>query len=205
MKEVDRFWDFHTHTFHNPLVFSYKILLPGFLPSFRKIKFQKPSFAKTSFEKISFCFEKDFYQNIVLNYLVLIYDHTLLAQRLRTLFCFYKLKEILLEKIWLQNIFKILFLVLSRSTDCSAAGRAELLCRSTGRSTDVHQSERALRKTDRSTGSKSSALCFSRSTGSVDRQRVFTLCWDQWSTVRSTAFPTVGNPTAAVDRPIDRQ
>ena len=53
----------------------------------------------------------------------------------------------------------------------------------------------AHRSTDRSTGSKSSALCFSQSTGPVDRQRVFTLCWDQRSTVRSTAFPTVRNPT----------
>ena len=43
----------------------------------------------------------------------------------------------------------------------------------------------------RSTGRKSRALCLFRSTGSVDRQRVFTLCLG----TPVDRFPKVGNPT----------
>ena len=79
-------------------MFSNKILLPGFLPSFRKTSFGKSGFEKQVLEKLVFDLEKIFYQDIVLIYLVLIYDHTLLSQSPRTLFCIYILKEILLEK-----------------------------------------------------------------------------------------------------------
>ena len=53
----------------------------------------------------------------------------------RTLFCIYPFKENLLEKLKTLKFFKTVIFGLVRST----AGRAELLCRSTGRSTDMHQ------------------------------------------------------------------
>ena len=89
--------------------------------------------------------------------------------------------------MFLQDVQKSI-LALSRSTVWSTAGRAKLLCRLTGRSTDMHQFANVhIGRPAWSTGRKSRALCLFRSTGPVDRQRVFTLCLG-----------------TSVDRPVDR-
>ena len=106
--------------------------------------------------------DRNFYQNKVQIFLVLIYDHTLVLISPRTLFCIYLSKEVLSEEFRLQKVFKNLTFALVWSTERSTAGRAELLCRST---VSVNRHAPLCMCAHRSTESKSSALCFS----SVDR------------------------------------
>ena len=80
-------------------MFSKQNFITWFLTEFQKNQVLENQVSKKQvLEKPVFVFRKDYYENIVLNYLVLLYDHTLLAQSPRTLFCIYILKEILLEK-----------------------------------------------------------------------------------------------------------
>ena len=124
--------------------------------------------------------------------MVLIYDHTLVLISHRTLFCIYSSKEFLSKISIFKSPLKNQFFGLARST----AGRAELLCRSTGRSTDMHQLCMCHfgRPTGRP-GARAVLSVFSRSTRPVDRLRELTLCLGLGRPSRSTAFPTVGNPT----------
>ena len=70
---------------------------------------------------------------------MLILDHTLDTYDHRTLFCVLKSKYSFLEKDRLQNDFQNMFLALDRSIDRSTVDRAELLCQSTERATDMHK------------------------------------------------------------------
>jgi len=54
-------------------------------------------------EKLIFVLRKEFCQNMVLIYLVLIHDHTLVLQDPKTLFCIYISKEFSLEKDWFRK------------------------------------------------------------------------------------------------------
>ena len=162
------------------------MFLSIFLIEFQKNKVLENQVSeKQVLEKLVFILEKNFCQNIVLIYLVLIYDHTLALQISRTLFCIYLSKENLLEKYWFQKDFQKQVLALSRSTGWSTAGRAKLLCRSTGRSTDMHQVQTCT-SVDRL---QEQCSLF----GLVDRQRVSLSVklsvWEPRSTVQSTAFP----------------
>ena len=78
-----------------------------------------------------------------------------------------------------------MLLAQGRSTDRSTIGRAELLCRSTERSTDMHQSALC---TIHSSDCKRFALSWIRSTAPVDRQRALLPSWEKRSTDRSTAI-----------------
>ena len=109
-------------------------------------------------------------------------------QALKLYFVSTHLKEILSENFRLQKAFQNLSFGLVRSTARSTAGRAELLCRLIGWSTDMHQCACVhIGRLSRSTGRRSRALCLFWSTGPIDRQRVFTLYLG-----------------TSVDRPVDR-
>ena len=127
---------------------------------------------------------------------MLIYDHTLVLISPRTLFCIHPSKEFLSKISIFKKPLKNLFLGLVRSTARSTAGRAELLCRSTGQSIDMHLC--ACVHIGRPTGrprSRAVLSVFPRSTGPVNRQRELTLGLGFGGPAWSTAFPTVGNPT----------
>ena len=116
-----------------------KILLQNFLPSFEKTKFWKICFWKNKFLEKPFLFRKRIFIKIKFkSFLVLIYDHTLVFISPRTLFCIYQSKEFLWKFLSSKSPFKNLTFGLVRSTTRSTVGRAELLYRSTGRSTDMH-------------------------------------------------------------------
>ena len=140
MIEVDRFWDWHTHTFHIPLCFQTKVYNYAFYHFHYRVSekqvLEKSSFGKTSFGKTGFCFRKECCQNMILIYLVLIHDHTLVLKIPRTLSCIYISKEFSLKKDWFQKYTQIKILAHFWSTGRSTVGRAKLLCRLT----DMHQS-----------------------------------------------------------------
>ena len=129
----------HTHLM---LLHAFKQnFITKFLIKFQKNEVWKNRFLeKQAFRKTIFSLEKEFfYQNIVRILLVLIYDHNLVFPSPRTLFCIYPSKENLSEKLKTSKFSKTVIFGLVRSTARSTAGRAELLYRSTGRSTDMHK------------------------------------------------------------------
>ena len=123
---------------------------------------------------------------------MLIYDHTLVIPSPRTLFCIYPSKEFLFKKPFQKSVFGLV-----RSTARSTAGRAELLCRSTRRSTDMHHC--ACVNIGRPTGRPRSRAVLSIFLGRPDRSTDRENSLSVWAS-RSTDFPTVGNPTVS-DRP----
>jgi len=127
---------------------------------------------------------------------VLIYDHTLVLISSRTLFCVYPSKEFLSKFLSSKSPFKICFSGLVRLTARSTAGRAELLCRSTGRSTDMHPCAcvHIGRPTSRPRAMQCSLFFLGRPDRSTDRENSLSV-WDFGRPARSTAFPTVENPT----------
>jgi len=98
------------------------------------------------------------------------------------------------KKIDFKMIFKMCFWpFIGRPTDRLTIDRAELLCRSTEWSTDIHKISLSalctLWSTVRSFDCESFALSWARSTDSVDRQRALLSGWDKQSIDRSTAIP----------------
>ena len=89
------FWDCHTHTFHiaSCLQTNFHIKISNLVLENQSL--EKSFLEKKVFGKTVFVWKKDFCQNIVQVFLVLIYDHTLIFTSPRTLFCSPLSKEFL--------------------------------------------------------------------------------------------------------------
>ena len=99
---------------HSYISYLKQKFITRFLTEFQKNKVSKNQFFKKQvLEKRIFTLEKIFYQNMVLIYLVLTYDHTPVIYSPRTLFCIYLSKNFYWKNIDFKKIFKIRLLTLS--------------------------------------------------------------------------------------------